>query len=78
MASRKKIRLPKRRKSSGSSMRCVVRVTDDAYDALAEIVSRSGLSFTKACSEVLTQAVKAGIIEYIEEEEDEDEEGDEE
>ena len=77
MASRKKIRLPKRRRNSGSSMRCVVRITDDAYDALAEVVSRSGLSFTRAFSEVLIQAVKTGMIEYIEEE-DEDEEGDEE
>lgn len=77
MASRKKIRLPKRRRNSGSSMRCVVRITDDAYDALAEVVSRSGLSFTRACSEVLIQAVKTGMIEYIEEE-DEDGEGDEE
>ena len=42
----------------------VIKITDEAFEALSEVMSETGMSARQAASIIITQAVNNGLIVY--------------
>lgn len=46
----------------------VIKITPEAYEALAEVVNESSLSIRQVASIIIIEAVRNNLIEYVREE----------
>lgn len=61
-----KIHIPARR--AGTNPQGVIKITPEAFDALAEVMNETGMSARQAASIIITQAVNNNLIVYDREE----------
>ena len=61
-----KIHIPARRVNSNPQG--VIKITPEAFEALAEVMNETGMSARQAASIIITEAVNNGLIVYDREE----------
>lgn len=61
-----KIHIPAKRVSSNPQG--VIKITPEAFEALAEVMNETGMSARQAASIIITEAVNNGLIVYDREE----------
>lgn len=57
-----KILIPAQRVSASANAQGVIKISPDAFKALAEVVNESGYSVRRVASEIILQAIEKDLI----------------